>query len=268
MTEDKSPQAVHLAAGQGTRLRPLTNDRPKPLVTLGGTSLLERNMQTLRGCGVTDQVVVTGHCSEKIRSLGCQTVHNPNFAETDMVYSLFCAAARFSTDRDLVISYGDIVYEESVVQSLLDRCAPLSVVVDRDWQRLWKTRFEDPLSDAESLRLTDDDAIVEIGRDVDGFDEIDGQYIGLIKVESDFIDQFETVYQDIVGEASSRDKSIEMTQFLQTFIDRGHDVAAVPINGGWLEVDTVSDLEQYWHLYSNDELDRFIDLEQSEHSQS
>ena len=69
MTE-QSPRAIHLAAGEGTRLRPITNDRPKPLVELGGTSLLERNVETMNAAGIDDQLVVTGHCAEQIDAIG------------------------------------------------------------------------------------------------------------------------------------------------------------------------------------------------------
>lgn len=70
-----------------------------------------------------------------------------------MVYSLFCATDRFPDD-DLLISYGDIVYDESVVESLLGCEAPLCVV-DDSWRDLWEIRFDDPLTDAETLRIED-----------------------------------------------------------------------------------------------------------------
>ena len=56
-----------LAAGLGTRLRPLTNDRPKALVTVGGRTLLEIALGKLRSCGVSDVIVNTHHYAEMIR---------------------------------------------------------------------------------------------------------------------------------------------------------------------------------------------------------
>jgi len=153
MTEQNEPRTIHLAAGQGTRLRPITNDRPKPLVELAGTSLLERNVETLQTAGVDDQVVVTGYMSERIEELGYETVHNEVFDETEMVYSLFCAQERFPNDRDLIISYGDILYDRSVVEEILSCDAPLSVVIDKKWRDLWQGRFDDPLEDAETLQI-------------------------------------------------------------------------------------------------------------------
>ena len=234
-------KAIHLAAGQGTRLRPLTDDRPKPLVELAGQSLLERNVDTLRSVNITDQLVVTGYEADRIEELGLDTVHNEAYAETEMVYSLFCASNQFPQDQDLIISYGDIVYDESVVESLVDCDAPMCVVVDQQWQDLWERRFEDPLDDAETLQI-ESGLVTEIGAEPAGYHEIDGQYIGLIKIRSDYVDQFVDEYEQLNQE------SIHMTRFIQHLIDKEWDVAAVEIDAGWVEVDTLEDLETYRQL--------------------
>lgn len=239
---DKTPRAVHLAAGQGTRLRPITNDRPKPLVELGGQSLLERNVETLRSAGVDDQIVVTGYRADQIRDLGYDAVHNDVFDETEMVYSLFCAAEQFPEKRDLLISYGDILYDQSVVDSLLNCDASVCVVVDREWRSLWTDRFDDPLDDAETLQVDANGQITEIGATPDDYDEIEGQYIGLIKIRSDYIDEFEKIYEDLSDGGTT---SVEMTAFIQHLIEMGWSVQAVPIKGKWLEVDTIADLDFY-----------------------
>ncbi len=59
-------KAMVLAAGLGTRLRPLTDDRPKALVTLAGRTLLEITLERLRAFGVTEAIVNTHHHAEMI----------------------------------------------------------------------------------------------------------------------------------------------------------------------------------------------------------
>lgn len=241
-----TPLAVHLAAGEGTRLRPLTKDKPKPLVELGGTSLLERNVETLSDVGVTEQVVVTGYEADQIRALGYDSVHNPIYDETDMVYSLFCARGQFSGDRDLLISYGDIVYEPDIVESLLACDAPVCIAVDRAWRDLWELRFDDPLEDAETLRMDETDRITEIGSEPNGYEDIEAQYIGLITVRNDHLAEFEQYYDELSGGGDGLERSsVEMTHFLQHLIDEGWRVQGVPIERGWVEVDTLYDLEVY-----------------------
>ena len=256
-------KAIHLAAGQGTRLRPLTNDRPKPLVELAGRSLLEHNVRTLEAAGVDEQVVVTGYEADRIEavreSLGIETVHNDVYDETEMIYSLFRARERFSDD-DLLVSYGDIVYERSVAARLLACDAPLCLVVDRDWRRLWEARFDDPLSDAETLRLDADDRVLEIGADPDGYDGIDAQYTGLFTVRADHVDAFVAEYESLEAAAEGF-VSIESTAFIQRLIDDGWHVQGVPIEGGWLEVDTLADLEHYRDLAASGDLTSFVSLD-------
>ena len=258
---DQPPLAIHLAAGEGTRLRPLTEDCPKPLVELGGASLLERNVETMNAAGIEDQLVVTGHCAEQVDELGYETVHNPVYDETDMVYSLFCAEDHFPTDRDLIISYGDIVYEQSVVEALLNCDDPLCVVVDREWRRLWQERFEDPLEDAETLSLDEKGAIEEIGNEPNGFDEIDAQYIGLLKIRADHLSAFSDLYYELSDPESGETRSgVEMTHFIQRLVDDGWTVRGISIDGGWLEVDTTEDLETYRERFDDETLETFVSL--------
>ena len=74
-----------LAAGQGTRLRPLTNNKPKCLVPLAGKSLLQRQVKTLKDNDITNIHIATGFCADQIKELGFETSLNPRFAETNMV---------------------------------------------------------------------------------------------------------------------------------------------------------------------------------------
>lgn len=252
-------KAIHLAAGKGTRLRPLTEDKPKPLVELKGTSLLEHNVSTLREAGVDENLVVTGYEADQIRNLGFETVHNEVYGETEMVYSLFCARDEFPEGNggDLIISYGDIVYEQQVVESLLECDAPICVVVDTEWRSLWEERFEDPLDDAETLEVDDEGRILSIGEDADEYSKIDAQYTGLLKIRNDHVETFVDAYEELDA-ATDGYVSIDMTAFLQRLIDGDWNLQAVPVDGGWLEVDTLSDLERYRALADGKKLSQFV----------
>ena len=58
-------RAILLAAGMGTRLRPLTIDTPKSLISVNGKPMLETQIQFLKEKGIDDIIVVTGYLSEK-----------------------------------------------------------------------------------------------------------------------------------------------------------------------------------------------------------
>ena len=69
-------KAIILAAGEGKRLRPLTEDVPKCMVTLFGKSLLERQIEIFRQCGIDDISIVTGYCHDKITFPNVQYFRN------------------------------------------------------------------------------------------------------------------------------------------------------------------------------------------------
>lgn len=257
-------RAVILAAGQGSRLRPLTNDKPKCLVELAGEALLDRQASILRSEGLTDLTVLTGYRSESIRARGYETIFNPDHETTNMVYTLFCAEQQLMQGgHDLIIAYGDIQYERRHLRALLASKAPISVVVDLEWRRLWDLRMEDPLADAETLRFSEDGRLQELGRTPRSYDEIQGQYIGLIKVSADHLVRFAQAYRSLDRTMlyDGKDwRNMYMTSFLQHLIDAGWLVQTVPVRNGWLEVDSVADLETYERLHKSGELREIISL--------
>ncbi len=248
-------RAIILAAGEGRRLRPHTLDRPKCMVELAGRALILRQLDVLDRCGVDEITIVTGYRADKIESLcirrhgpGRNTRHNADYATTNMVTTLMCARDRLDGGDDVVILYADIVYEPRVFEALRDCPAPLATTVDRRWRQLWSLRCDDPLDDAETLKLDDAGNIIELGKKADSYDDIEGQYMGLIKVRADFASQLLALYDGLDPVATYDGKDLPnmyMTSFLQHAIDSGHPLTAVVVEGGWFEVDTVEDLATY-----------------------
>ena len=255
-------RAVILAAGEGTRLRPHTLERPKCLVPLAGRPLLEWQLAALAAAGIDDVTVVTGYRAEMIEALGCETRHNERYDRTNMVASLMCAADRLDGGDDVLIGYGDLVYEPGVVQRLAEHPGPMAITVDHGWRRLWELRMDDPLGDAETL-LLDDGLVTELGRTPESYDQIQGQYMGLIGVRAAFAPELVATYEglDPAGPYEGRDRdNMYMTSFIQHLIDTGTPVAAVVVDGGWLEVDTTDDLALYDALHAEGRLGEYCTL--------
>jgi choline kinase len=239
-------KAIILAAGRGARLMPRTENFPKCLTELAGRPLIEHQVTTLRGAGVRDIVIVTGYQADMLSLPGTRQVHNPDWAETNMVESLFSAVGEFG--RDMLVCYGDIVYEPAVLAALLAAPHEISIVVDRRWRELWNKRFDDPLSDAESLRLNADGCITDIGGAVSDVDEIEAQYMGLMRFRKGGIDALTAARDN--WKSTTRPwmdkrpvRQAYMTDLLMEMILMGRAVHAVPVDGGWLEIDAAGDLE-------------------------
>jgi choline kinase len=250
-------RAVILAAGEGTRLRPLTADRPKCLVPLLGRPILEWQVDALRQAGVDEITVVTGYRAEQVEALGLPCVRNVRYDHTNMVESLMCARHLLDGRADVVVAYGDLVYEPRVVAALRASPAAIATTVDDSWRALWAERMDDPLADAETLVLDAEDHLVEIGNRPTGYEQIQAQYMGLIGIRADFAPRVTAAYDALDVAPAERDR-MYMTTFLQHLVDHVHPVAAVRVEGGWLEVDTLEDLRVYEDLYARGRLDRYF----------
>src|SRR5262249_12511058 len=125
----EAPRALILAAGFEPQLMPLIQDRPKTMLEVRGRTILERQVSTLRGCGVRDVVVVRGYRKEQVTVPGIRFVDNDRFAETGELFSLFQAGAEI--DGPCVLLYGDIMCGRWILERLLRTRADVAVVVDR-----------------------------------------------------------------------------------------------------------------------------------------
>jgi L-glutamine-phosphate cytidylyltransferase len=228
--------AVILAAGRGSRLGNKTSDVPKGMVELDGKPLLEWQHAALRAAGVADITVITGYLGEVIEQHGFQTLENPDWNRGNMVSSLACALDRIQ--GPLVISYSDIVYGPDCVKVLLEAEFPIALTYDREWLELWQQRFEDPLSDAESFKLNDNGEIIEIGQRAESVSEVQGQFMGLFKLE----EEGRKWIEEMLRTEDNARLSLDTTSLLRRLIAEARPINGVPIDGGWCEVDDLEDL--------------------------
>tara|TARA_B110000305_G_C19458575_1_gene652611 strand:+ start:149 stop:934 length:786 start_codon:yes stop_codon:yes gene_type:complete len=253
-------RALILAAGQGTRLRPYTNNKPKCLVPLSGKTLLERQLKTLQDNNINDIHIATGFCKDQIEKLGFDTSYNSQFASTNMVETLFSAKDFISKGGDLIIAYGDIVYNDENLKSLLSCKEEICIMVDTKWKDLWSLRLENPLEDAETLVLDKNNFITELGKKPQNYDRIQGQYTGLIKINANKTNDLISFY-NMLDRSTDYDGNdfynMYMTSFLQLLINKQWRVKAVLVKNGWLEIDSVDDLKQFESMAHDKTLDKF-----------
>lgn len=235
-------KAIILAAGRGSRMKSLTDERPKCLVELRGKPLLEWQLESLRAAGISDIAVVTGYKRELLAERGLSEFHNPRWAETNMVSSLACAES-WLQGEPCIVSYSDIFYSPAAVQSLINSAATLAVTYDPNWLQLWTERFGDPLLDAETFRLTATHTLAEIGNKPQSVDDVQGQYMGLLR----FTPEGWAEVVRLRAELSPQQRdSMHMTNTLQRVIDAGRvPIEAVAYTGEWGEVDSSEDLSVY-----------------------
>ena len=235
-------KAIILAAGRGSRMKGLTEDRPKCLVEVRDKPLLEWQLDALRGAGITDIAIVTGYKRELLATRGLHEFYNPRWAETNMVSSLACAQAWIGL-TPCIVSYSDIFYSAEAPQILSASEDALAVLYDPNWLALWQKRFADPLVDAETFRMNPDETLKEIGNKPKTVEEVEGQYMGLLRFTPESWAEVVRIRTTLTP--AQRDK-MHMTGTLQKVIEAGRvPVRALPYNGEWGEVDSEEDLASY-----------------------
>jgi choline kinase len=240
-------RCVILAAGISTRLRPLTNDLPKCLLTVGGKTFLERTVGSLLSAGISKIAVIVGFQADKIRthlskrfpSHNFHIAFNPNFASTNNAYSLLFArdffegskSQRESKDRLLMLD-ADIIFHPSLLEMMHEVAAENLLAV----RTLGK-------HDDEEVRVGIDASgdVISIGKGVvDGvrFDESVGVELFGYETAALLFDILEQRMKRGIG----RTEYYETT--FQEMIQRGTKIKAVDVGDlPVMEVDSKADLE-------------------------
>jgi L-glutamine-phosphate cytidylyltransferase len=244
-------RAVILAAGRGSRMGPLGDERPKCLVELEGKSLLDRQLAALRRGGVEEIAIVRGYRAETLNVPGLSYFENERWAQTNMVMSL-AAAAEWLRSGPVIVSYADIFYRGELVRALADTAGALVISYDRAWRQLWTRRFADPLSDAETFRIDSGGNLLEIGGKTTRIEDIEGQYMGLLKFTPAAWSAVEALLAPL--DPPIRDR-LDMTGLLRRLLAaKTIPITTLGTEGQWGEIDNPGDVVLYQSLIREGEL--------------
>lgn len=230
-------QGLILAAGRGVRLKEHTADRPKCMVEVCGRPILDWAIDSLNARGITQITAVGGYCADKLPQDRLRVITNLRWAETNMVSTLRCASDILHA-APTVVSYGDILYHPDIVAALLDTPGDIVLTYDRWWRPLWESRFERPLEDAESF-CESDGQLLEIGARASSLDDIQGQFMGLLKLSPAGWAQIEAFLSRLPVHEVDK---LDTTSLLARLLSDGVRIATVGIEGRWCEIDGPSDL--------------------------
>lgn len=244
-------RGVILAAGRGSRMGDLGDERPKCFVELAGRKLIERQIAALRRGGIDEIGVVRGYRAEMFDFPGLRYFDNGRWPETNMVRSL-AAAAPWLRSAPFVVSYADIFYRSELVAGLAAAPGELVISYDRAWHRLWTRRFADPLSDAETFRIDAAGQLLEIGGKTTRLEDIEGQYMGLMKFTPTAWNAVEALLATL--DAPTRDR-LDVTGLLRRLLaNKTIPISTFATNGQWGEIDNPEDIALYEDMVRDGEL--------------
>ena len=231
-------KAIILAAGRGSRMEALTDEIPKCMTTLLGKSLLDWQLAALKKANIDDVVIVRGYQKDCIRGK-FRTLENSNWENTNMVMTLNCAKDEFNEAS--IVAYSDILYHPDHIEKLSKAEGDIVICYDTIWRSLWELRFDNPLDDAETFEESGG-SLKSIGSKAKHIDEINGQYMGLIKITPKGWLAIEGYLNSISLEIR---KKLDFTGLLQGLLNKNVTISTVAINGKWIEADDSNDLKKY-----------------------
>ena len=257
--------AIILAAGLGSRLLPLTKDKPKSLIKFAGKTLLETQIELFRENGIQDISIVTGYNKDKFSLKDVTYFENLDYKQTSTLLSLFCAKEKIMNST--IISYADIIFEENVLKKILKTQDEISLVNDRRWLEYWDIRPDETSDEAtETVYVDQKNCVRFIGKKTQNSN---AHFIGLMKLQNSgtqkFLESFEILKKNYEKEreiikTNLTFNKLRIADLLQMMIKNNVEIKSIPTDNGWLEFDTINDYELYSNMLNENKISQLIKL--------
>jgi choline kinase len=233
---DLPERAIILSAGQGSRLGPLTERRPKCLIDLSGRTMLGWQLRRLEAAGLKEAVVVTGFGANLVDAevarwpaagMKVRTLFNPFFALADNLAS--CWLARREFDRPVLLLNGDTLFETAIAERLIGAPASeITLAIDRK-----------PSYDSDDMKVqTDGLRLCAIGKSIETYDS---ESIGFLRFSAAGAARF----SQAVDEAMRRPEGLKRW-YLSVIDHLAHTTEAVAVQSieglEWGETDFPEDV--------------------------
>ncbi len=253
---DNRYKAVILAAGKDKNLFPLTEDIPKTMLDVKGKTILQRQVEMLRLAGIEDIAVVRGYQKQQIHYPNLTYFDNDDYHQTGSLISLF--AAREFMDREVLVLYGDILFESGILQRLIDTEDRTTLVVDRGWKKHYQASLEGHPFPPELTTLSEKGEETKIDSAGVGLPETDStsEFIGLAKLSKKACTLLNDIYKKVYQADSSQPfhqagsfKKASFIDFIEELLSRGEQVSGLEIWRTWIDIDTFEDYRNAWKIF-------------------
>lgn len=237
-------KALILAAGLGTRLAPITNDRPKSLVPVNGQPILFKQIDNLKQNGITDITIVSGYKADVLEKAvhekypEIKIIESVDYATTNNMYSAYLGIKTMFPDGNTVPFYmmnADVFYDASVIASLEKDPRQNLIVVDMG-------RYIE-----ESMKVVEKDGrLVEISKQITPEAAL-GCSIDVYKFGPDGGKVFYECCRDYIENKKELTKwsEVALNDVLQNV-----EFQACALDGRWLEIDNHDDLSAAEALFA------------------
>ena len=233
-------KAVIVAAGLSSRLYPLTESTPKPLLRIGDESILGRSLRLLAEAGVQSIGVVAGFKAELIAEVcagSADVIANPFFRQCNNMGSLWMSRD-FVGDDPFIYLHGDVVYDERLLlpfSSNESAASVMDLLVD----------FKESDDEAMKVRTDAGSNLIESSKSI-ALDDASGEWIGIAAIH-----QPQLVFNAIERHLMTESLTDYDTAAFTTIARDGAVVRCIPTDGmKWREIDDTADLESARDMFS------------------
>jgi L-glutamine-phosphate cytidylyltransferase len=241
---------ILIGAGRGSRLKNRTDEIPKTLVEVMGKPMLEHILDSLAQAGFQrkDVLFIGGYRIDVLRDRYPEFtyVENADWQNNNILLSLL--TAREHLKEGFLCSYTDIVYTGEVVEGLVASKHDRVLGCDTEWRRRYVNRSQHPETDAEKMRA-EGDRVVELSRHI-ASERAAGEFIGVAKFTADgaatVMEAFDRARAKYAGGPYREGRTFEKAYLIDLFqdmLEQGTSFHRVDTPGGYMELDTLEDLE-------------------------
>jgi phosphoenolpyruvate phosphomutase len=238
--------AIVLAASRGGELGELTEDKPKTMVPIRGVPLLGHIVDAYNSVGIKEILVVRGYRKEAVDLPNLTYVDNDAFEETGELHSLLTALqtkkGRFQTT---IISYGDVLFNTYIPQTLLQAKDDFVIFVDSNWQE--KSSYTRLGGFAECTAPNSRKAfytqihLKQLGTAISQ-DLIHGVWMGFFKVSAQGATQVYEILPELLGKPAHRKAG--MATLFQELLRMNYPIRVIYTVGHWLDINNLEDVVQ------------------------
>jgi len=234
-------QALILAAGTGSRLGKYTKENTKCMLEVNGETLINQALNKLNNVGITKLILVVGyqkdnlikHVGKKYKNISIEYIENPIFDTTNNIYSLYLAKDKLAED-DTILLESDLLFEESILQKLLNDKRKSLAVVDK--YQSWM--------DGTSVTIDNEDNILNFfSKKSFRFENVSDYYktVNIYKFSKEFSNKIYIPFLEAYSKAMGDNEYYESVLRVLTILDR-HELRALKLDGEkWYEIDDVQD---------------------------
>ena len=234
---DRKIKAVILAAGVGSRIRPLTDNCPKSLLMINGKTILEMMISHIQKCGISEVVFVLGYLQDQIKDyvktqfpdLVAHYITNKKYKETNTGYSLLLTKDLVQ-DSTFIKFDADVVFDIAILKNLINSEHDNCLCIDKNIHL-----------DAEEIKviIREENRVVKASKTVNPEDAI-GESIGIEKISPEAAHALFSELEIMMKDEQHHQEYYEAVY--ERIIEKDVPFHALDISGlKWTEIDTKED---------------------------